>query len=133
MTTFLPFADFAKSAQVLDNKRLGQQRREVSAVLSLIALGSRNPVARMWAGFEYALLEYGKAICHEWQSRGYRDEKYDEFREKQVGFPDTGNPPWLGDERVHSSHRARLLWKSRWYEQFGWSEKPAEHYFWPVA
>lgn len=43
-------------------------------------------------------------------------------------------PPWLGDERVHSSHRANLLRKKyAHYSQFGWKETPVKGYYWPRA
>jgi hypothetical protein len=43
-------------------------------------------------------------------------------------------PPWFGDERFHSSHRAALLWKApAIYGAYGWTETPCEDYFWPVV
>jgi hypothetical protein len=49
-------------------------------------------------------------------------------------------PPWFGNERLHSSHRAALLYKNpEWYGRFGWKEKPAVPdakgrlpYYWPI-
>jgi len=37
MQTFLPYPDFARSAQVLDNKRLGKQRVECLQILKTLA------------------------------------------------------------------------------------------------
>ena len=35
-------------------------------------------------------------------------------------------PPWFGNAAFHASHRAALLYKdSKWYTQFGWTEKAA--------
>ena len=39
MQTFLPFANFADSARVLDNKRLGKQRVEGLQILNTLATG----------------------------------------------------------------------------------------------
>lgn len=42
-------------------------------------------------------------------------------------------PPWLGDERVHASHRSNLLRKDPvWYGQFDWTDNPTDPYVWPV-
>jgi hypothetical protein len=41
------------------------------------------------------------------------------------------NPTWLGDERVHSSHRSNLLRKdAEFYGTKGWPEGPDMEYFW---
>jgi hypothetical protein len=46
---------------------------------------------------------------------------------------ETENPPWLGIEEFHSSHRAALLAKDYdWYSQWGWVEKPVIDYWWPT-
>lgn len=139
MQTFLPYADYAASATALDDRRLGKQRVEVLQVLRALVrptYGWKNhPATRMWRGHEVALAEYGVAICREWQRRGYADtcevKILDELAES--GRPDTGPPVWLGDERVHASHRAALVAKQPdWYrERFG--ELPELPYFWPVA
>jgi len=50
-------------------------------------------------------------------------------------------PVGFGDERLHSSHRAALLYKNpEWYGRFGWSEHPAVPdskgrlpYYWPTT
>ena len=77
MQTFLPFADYQKSAECLDSKRLGKQRVEVKQVFNALigrAKGWGNhPITRMWQGYEYHLLLYGAAICTEWFKRGYSD------------------------------------------------------------
>lgn len=42
-------------------------------------------------------------------------------------------PPWLGDERVHSSHRSNLLRKdAQFYGQYAWAETNDLPYLWPV-
>jgi len=130
MQTFLPYADFAKSAACLDRQRLGKQRVECLQILQSLTFGSRwenHPAVKMWIGFEQALIDYGVAVCKEWKSRGYRDtceEKIANFRSyypKKVILP-----RFLGNESFHSSHRAALLHKDlEWYSKFGWYESPA--------
>lgn len=71
-------------------------------------------------------MEYSDRVIEEWTRRGYRNN--------MRIFGVSGIAPWwLGDERLHSSHRGRLLYKDPdWYSQFGWSEEPIETgYWWP--
>jgi len=71
MQTFLPYPDFAKSAKVLDYRRLGKQRLECIWILT----GKRavHPAAKMWTNHHFQLSEYAKYICLEWKARGYKD------------------------------------------------------------
>ena len=52
MQTFLPYKSFVKSAQCLDNKRLGKQRVEAMQILKSIYIedyGWKNhPATKMW-------------------------------------------------------------------------------------
>lgn len=67
MQTFLPYADFAASAAVLDKPRLGKQRVEALQVLRALTYPTygwkRHPAVRMWAGFERGVAAYGLAVC----------------------------------------------------------------------
>lgn len=135
MITFLPFEDFTQSAKVLDRLRLGKQRLETLWLLKqLDDKAYRNyPLVKMWKGFPNLLVKYGKIICLEWQGRGYEENLYDEicsFATKKL----EEKPTWLGDTRLHASHRGRLLMKQPdWYGRFGWSESPRPDYFWPLC
>ena len=125
MQTFLPYADYAMSAQVLDNKRLGKQRVETLQVLKALIIpdyGWKNhPAVKMWRGHFTGLLAYQHAVCNEWANvRGYRDtcwEKSLELAEihSQSGAVDLGTPEWLGNEELHRSHRSNLIRKSPEY------------------
>lgn len=136
MQTFVPYPDMNQSALVLDRQRLGKQRVETFQLLRAISdtsIGWRNhPAAKMWRGYENGLIAYGVAICSEWISRGYKDtclEKIQAFGKAD----EMALPPWWGDEKVHSSHRANLLRKlPEHYGQFGWKENPDMPYFWPI-
>ena len=155
MQTFLPYADFARSARTLDRARLGKQRLEVIEILcvttetlpdwlspaahrmaSLALPGGwrytrhrNHPACRMWRDYPEALTAYFQAIVNEWRARGYRHN---------LGQPLTRLtlplvlPPWLGDERVHLSHRANLVRKNPDYygPQFP-GVQPEEEYYWP--
>ena len=72
MQTFLPYADFQKSVEVLDYRRLGKQRVESFQVLNVLlnrtqTKGWRNhPVTLMWTGYESALKLYQNITIREW-------------------------------------------------------------------
>lgn len=112
MITFLPYSDFNASARVLDQSRLGNQ-------------GYRE--GKCYAG---ALALYVKAMLAEYTKRGGHTTV-------DVVIPegcDLTMPPWLGDERLHSSHRGALLWKNHeYYKQFGWQDAPLLDYYWPLS
>lgn len=131
MQTFLPYADFARSARVLDTKRLGKQRIEARTILKALrgkAKGWRNhPAVRMWAGHESALKCYHNAVVAEWRRRGHKDS-HGEFFVVSCG----PMPPWLGKPGFHRSHRSNLLRKDRkHYSRFGWRVRPGLPYIWP--
>ena len=139
MQTFLPYPDFAKSAAALDPSRLGNQVYREGK--TLIQGGwPHHPAAKMWVGHKPALAEYCLACLNELEKRGRRYPHHVEFFTAIRNEGEVVMPEWFGDERVHSSHRAALLFKNpQHYGQFGWSESPAVPnekgklpYFWPV-
>ena len=132
MQTFLPYANFRKSLECLDPKRLGNQiYREC---LNLVRGGWKNhPASKMWQGYEYALCEYSLVGLEVLKERGKDYPHHREtFLEIQRNYPDTGLPPWIGDEAFHASHRSNLLRKNiDYYSQFGWTEPTDLEYIWP--
>jgi len=156
----MPYADFLKSAQCLDYRRLGKQRCEAWQVY--LALTKENygwkshPCSKMWKGYELALLYYGFIISCEWKSCGFKDtmaQRFcDEFNKNINPFHtqciDDGNghyrmepvcdnrmqlPPWIGNKKFHSAMRSNLLRKNYdHYKQFKWKEKDNLPYFWLV-
>jgi hypothetical protein len=138
--TFLPYPDFTRPAKCLDRQRLGKQRVEVLQLLkALLVPGSgwtNHPAAKMWRGFESALVTYGEKTCLEWMSRGYRDtcaRKIQEIWFMYLADQGGSSPPWLGDPAFHASHRSNLLRKDPvHYGQFGWSEPSDLPYVWPT-
>lgn len=132
MQTFLPYPSFKLSMSVLDRKRLGKQRVEAQQILNALEGKSKgwvnHPATRMWRGYEPALRLYLQCAINEWTSRGYNNNMKTDATEECV------MPPWLGDDRIHASHRANLLRKdSAHYGSFGWSEDPSLPYIWPVG
>lgn len=143
MQTFLPYPSFLQSAQCLDRLRLGKQRVEAKQILETLVevamfpdakrAWAHHPAVRMWAGYEGALVDYGVEMCAEWRRRGYHDALLGFFSMYQTAMHGRDNPPWLGDERLHSSHRAALLAKDvEHYSQFKWEEEPVINYWWPT-
>lgn len=135
MQTFLPYADYYKSANCLDNKRLGKQRVEVLQILNTLSGTSKgwnnHPIVKMWRGYEAALIEYGIAICDEWRlNRGFKDTikvKIENIAPSSIVI----NPPWLGNEEFHRSHRSNLLRKlPSHYSKFGWDVPDNLPYYW---
>jgi hypothetical protein len=136
MNTFLPYRSFWQSARCLDRLRLGKQRIEVLQILRTLTGSSEgwknHPATCMWRGYEPALAEYGFEICREWTSRGYKDTCYGKIAEI-VDPVAHAYPPWLGDDRLHASHRSNLLRKDPLhYKQFHWVEPDNLPYYWPV-
>jgi hypothetical protein len=123
MQTFLPYANFTKSAVVLDNKRLGKQRVEAWQILNTLtgksAGWANHPATKMWQGYEYLLALYGITICVEWEYRGFKDTLLPKFAEVSENLTDTGNPWWLGFEPLHISHQSNLMRKDPIHYKFG--------------
>lgn len=136
MNTFLPYPSFRDSARVLDRARLGKQRIECKQILRAL-IGethgwTNHPATKMWRGHERALCDYAIAICEEWIGRGYKDAQLEWFKQARRYLRRTGDPPWLGSQEFHASHRSNLIRKDpSWYGQFGWAESNALDYFWP--
>ncbi len=140
MQTFLPYPDFAKSAQCLDRLRLGKQRLECLQILKVLRGHTKgwehHPVVKMWQGHSGCLMFYMKAITDEWKGRGYRDTIWDNWKAGSYAVEVMGeyhDPKWLGDPLFHAAHRSNLLRKDySYYSQFGWQEPSDLSYVWPV-
>jgi len=134
MQTFLPYPDYAASAAALDYRRLGKQRVEGYQILrTLLGISdgwANHPAVKMWDGYEGALYHYTLACIGEWVNRGYRNTMILPYFHG-AAYP--VNPPWLGDDRLHSSHRSNLLRKEPgYYSQHGWTDDPNAPYWWPT-
>lgn len=143
MQTFLPYADFIKSAKTLDYRRLGKQRVEGMQLLKALASGQggwyNHPACKMWKGYEQALTDYTFTMIHEWTDRGYKDTCYDKICHIVSIWSEDWEPvqaklpPWFGDETFHAAHRSNLLRKDpNHYGKFDWSEPDDLPYIWPV-
>lgn len=144
MQTFLPYADFTASAEVLDSRRLGKQRVETYQILRALTFPvyawKNHPAVRMWRGFVPALVAYGLATCASWERRGYTDTVAASMLEFTGGRrPDEEQlavrgqlPPWLGMGPLHLSHRSALVRKEpEYYRRFFPEVRDDLPYLWP--
>jgi hypothetical protein len=136
MQTFLPYSSFPDVARILDSKRLGKQRVEGLQILHIITQrdyvgGWKNhPAVLMWRRYESALKLYVNTMIEEWKRRGYRNtmQCYD------LDGVEIIMPWWMGDSRLHDSHKSNLLRKyPEYYRQFEWDVPDNLPYFWPVV
>ena len=128
MQSFLPYPEFARTAAVLDPRRLGKQRVEAIQILRGLTVPGygwrHHPAVKMWTGYEEALVRYGLEICAVWTSSGRADtckltllqDLADRCGTTRVRLQHQlasakDLPPWLGDEKLHRSHRSALLQK----------------------
>lgn len=137
MQTFLPYESFERTFRCLDRARLGKQRVEAWQVWLTTARTTggwaNHPAVRMWRGHEWWLLLYGVQSCEAWIGRGYRDSLLPRFLDAIETRSLDPMPSWLGDARLHSSHRSNLLRKDpKHYGRFGWDEHPEMSYHWPT-
>jgi hypothetical protein len=149
MQTFLPSRSFYASVNTLDNKRLGKERVEAKQLLAILlekrTTGAwvNHPALLMWKGYECALAAYMNECIYCWCAKGFRNTmKYwhpnrgfyfsNNNRNEWLAFPYI-SPLWLGNEKLHSSHRAALLYKNyAFYSQYRWGEEPTLNYWWPT-
>lgn len=130
------------------NGVLASQARINPEILSsdFYKIARNHPAKIMWEDYPFALIAYGLAICKEWRSRGYADETLESIEafgqlnskiplEQSLLEKNWPNllPPWLGDEKLHLSHRSNLLRKDPvWYGCVqGWTDPKDLEYFWP--
>ena len=150
MQTFMPYPDFAQTAQVLDRKRLGSQRVEGMQLFNALTVPGHgwrhHPAAKMWRGYEEAIVRYVLTMCEEWAARGYGDSvaatitKHARERLGLTVIPTQAElaaanrlPPWLGDEAFHRSHQSNLIRKDPTHYGPVFGDVPDDlDYVWPA-
>ena len=149
MQTFLPYADFERSARILDLKRLGKQRVECIQVLRGLVRSDygwrHHPAVLMWKGFEEALGRYAFTMCEVWTEKGFADtcaatigtdlrEAGVQTVRSQIELDAAGAlPPWLGYPEFHRSHQSSLVRKDPEHYRPLFPDVPDDlEYWWPV-
>ena len=142
MQTFLPFEDIKKTAEVLDDKRLGKQRIEAIQIARILlnitnTKGWRtHPAVKMWKGYEaYLIKVYLRTIMDEWANRGFKNiasEKHYEELSSLVKNQKPIPPNWITEEFT-KSHQSNLLRKfSEHYSKFFLNVPSNLEYIWPI-
>ena len=149
MQTFLPYADFERSARILDLKRLGKQRVECIQVLRGLVRSDygwrHHPAVLMWKGFEEALGRYAFTMCEVWTEKGFADtcaatigtdlrEAGVQTVRSQAELDAAGAlPSWLGHSEFHRSHQSSLVRKDPEHYRPLFPDVPDDlEYWWPV-
>ena len=122
VVTFLPYPNFKKSIECLDNTRCGKQRLEAYQMINAIMKKRNDPEAKvawfnhpacqMWVGYENALIEYYNTCLKVWEERGKKNsmKPFDYIDDCKVKMP-----WWVGWYEFHESHKASLLRKHPYY------------------
>lgn len=149
MQTFLPYADFERSARALDRKRLGKQRVECIQIVRGLTVSDyawrHHPAVKMWRGHEEALGSYGLTCCRVWRELGFDDTcagtieadlaafGVTRLRSQQALASAGALPAWLGDEEFHRAHQSSLLRKDPEFYGPQFPGVPDDlPYVWPV-
>ena len=131
VNTFIPFKDFKKCAEVLDDKRLYKQIVECKQILNAIDANNKNekygyqnhPIVKMWQLYPNALRYYQWCMFKEWAKRRWKFDIYEYDYSECNGNEEYGYdieelslfyfelPKWLNNEELLISHRLNLLYK----------------------
>jgi hypothetical protein len=144
--TFLPFPEFDRCAEVLDQRRLGKQRVECLQVANALRVPGHgwrhHPVVRMWDGHEEALLAYTASIVRAWLRLDFADTCLPKISDRLTGvalldqaeLAEAGLlPPWLGHRDLHRSHQSALVRKDPDHYRPFFPDVPDDlPYVWPV-
>ena len=86
----------------------------------------------MWHDYSNALVVYGIAICNEWRERGYNDTCLDKINAHYNDKESLVMPKWLGNDKLHLSHKSMLVQKDTLFYGALWSDVPRDlDYIWP--
>jgi hypothetical protein len=155
MQTFLPYKDFTKSAQALDNKRLNKQILEGYQILKVLgnpdpkAAWRNHPAVKMWRGHEFKLFEYINAMVTEANIRGIKTDKNVEnltnLYKAQSDQWGTTPPEWYNNDievkRITITHKFNLYRKDPiYYYDFHFASRNRNNipccdkcqYYWPT-
>jgi hypothetical protein len=155
MQTFLPFKDFTKSAQALDNKRLNKQILEGYQILKVLgnpdpkAAWRNHPAVKMWRGSEHILYVYVEAMVTEANKRGIKTDKnvanLEALYDEHAGDWGLLFPAWYNDDirmaRITTTHKFNLYRKDPiYYYDFHFASRNRNNlpccdkcqYYWPT-
>ena len=115
MQVFLPYNEYEQSIESLDDARLRKQCVEVFQILNAIKNRTgwaNHPISKMFFNHTNSLVTYGLYACLEAKDRGFKWEKnYDNIISFYKSNKSDDPPEWMGDQKLHDSHKSRLLEK----------------------
>ena len=126
MQTFLPYSNFIKSAQSLDDKRLRCQIKEGMQIYKAITENVgwiHHPIVKMWKGYEKALIMYVVSCYYALKDR-YPDvihasgEKAEQIAKTFLTIEAEDEPIWNKSPDFHLSHQSNLVRKDKNYYSF---------------
>jgi hypothetical protein len=140
VVTFLPYPNFKKSIECLDDSRCGKQRVEayqlINAIMKKRDLEKKrieesnevakrsetskeikiawinHPACQMWIGYENALILYYNTCLDVWEKRGKANSME---RFKYIDNNGVEMPWWFGWYEFHESHKASLQRKHPYF------------------
>lgn len=151
MITYVTHRGYGATAAALDDRKLGRQRVEAQEIFNTLTLGEelpKDPVYRMWEGYEFALGIYCMMLCMEFtMHRGIADKIFwevaaalKEMKRSDASFS-MEHPPWHDDKDVMRSHRSNLLRLQNegdavaghdYLKHFGKATPKNMPYLWPI-
>lgn len=94
-----------------------------------------HPAVVMWRGYEQLLRIYIEECIIANCKRGYDCAYASEFVDNLPSTAKQGGaePPWLGMDKFHDSHKSNLLRKDYdYYSRLGWTNDLTVEYWWPT-
>jgi predicted DNA-binding transcriptional regulator AlpA len=138
MQTFLVSHQYQKTAQSLDNKRLGKQRVEAYQILRAL-LGHSNgwvnhPATKMWQGHEASLAVYGYTMCEVWKEKGFADSLQNTFDKalQTLNTKERHKPWWAWNDLFVLSHQSNLVRKDPLFYSLLFDVPNNIPYVWPL-
>lgn len=121
MQTFLPYANFIQSAEVLDKKRCWKQVVEAKQIISILSHleecpkdkvpWMNHPAVKMWVGSNVHLKKYFNVFLKISKEKHKINTKYIPYEiDEQIIEK---RPFWWGNKDFHRAMRARLIEKDR--------------------
>ena len=124
MQIFHPYPDINKSLRCLSKQRLGKQRVEAYQVINTIINSGgwkHHPVTLMYKDFLPYLIHYYNECLIEFERTGGKNIK--------LQLMDHGpviTPPFIGDDKLHESHRQNL-WRKANLDSQGFKDDGISH------
>lgn len=144
---YLPFANYTASAIHLSPERLAMQVVKADQIRTIIqnhrpSRGPLLPPVRMWQQHIVSVMLYRDCLLREFYRRGLPWVGTPLLSHLCLEHPTAPlpphilkieQPPWLGNEKLHSNHRAYLLHEDpEWYARWGWDETPSSETIWEI-